>query len=63
MEFEWSEAKRLAVVIERNLPPMKQHINIRIDGDVLNWFEATGKGYQTRINNVLRAYVESRRRA
>jgi uncharacterized protein (DUF4415 family) len=28
---------------------------------VLDWFQATGKGYQTRINNVLRAYVESRK--
>ena len=44
------------------LPPRKEPINIRIDADVLAWFKATGKGYQTRINNVLRAYVESRKR-
>jgi len=30
---------------------------------VLGWFRGTGKGYQTRINNVLRAFVESRRNA
>jgi uncharacterized protein (DUF4415 family) len=45
------------------LPPRKEHINIRIDAEVLQWFKATGKGYQTRMNNVLRAFVESRRRA
>ena len=45
----------------KGLPPMKKHINIRLDADVLDWFKATGRGYQTRINNVLRAYVESRK--
>ena len=45
------------------LPPAKQDIHIRLDADVLGWFRATGKGYQTRINNVLRAFVESRRNA
>ena len=44
------------------LPPRKEHINIRIDADVLEWFRQTGRGYQTRMNYVLRAFVESRRR-
>src|SRR5271166_5454392 len=43
------------------LPPRKEHINIRIDADVLEWFRQTGRGYQTRMNNVLRAFVASRR--
>jgi len=43
------------------LPPRKEHINIRIDADVLAWFRKTGRGYQTRMNNVLRAFVESRK--
>jgi uncharacterized protein (DUF4415 family) len=43
------------------LPPRKEHINIRIDADVLAWFRQTGRRYQTRMNNVLRAFVESRR--
>jgi uncharacterized protein (DUF4415 family) len=43
------------------LPPRKQDIHIRLDADVLDWFKRTGKGYQTRINNVLRAFVDSRR--
>jgi uncharacterized protein (DUF4415 family) len=39
------------------LPVRKDHINIRIDRDVLEWFRARGKGYQTLMNNVLRAFV------
>jgi uncharacterized protein (DUF4415 family) len=43
------------------LPPRKEPINLRIDADILDWFRQSGKGYQTRINNVLRAFVDSRR--
>jgi uncharacterized protein (DUF4415 family) len=49
-------------VAVKGLPPRKEHINIRVDSDVLNWFKATGTGYQTRMNNVLRAFVENRKR-
>jgi len=44
------------------LPPAKQDIHIRLDGDVLDWFKARGRGYQTRINAVLRAFVQTRQR-
>ena len=44
------------------LPPRKEHINLRVDADVVAWFRQTGRGYQTRMNNVLRAFVESRKR-
>jgi uncharacterized protein (DUF4415 family) len=44
------------------LPPPKQDIHIRLDGDVLEWFKAHGRGYQTRINAVLRAFVQTRER-
>jgi uncharacterized protein (DUF4415 family) len=39
------------------LPPGKDAIKLRIDRDVLAWFRQTGKSYQTRINNVLWAFV------
>jgi len=42
------------------IPPRKDHINIRVDHDVLQWFRANGKGYQTLMNNVLRAFVQTR---
>jgi uncharacterized protein (DUF4415 family) len=43
------------------VPAPKDHINIRVDHDVLEWFKSSGRGYQTLMNNVLRAFVQSRR--
>ena len=45
------------------LPPRKRDVHIRLDADVIDWFRAHGRGYQTRINTVLRAFVEARKRA
>lgn len=39
--------------------PAKQPVTLRIDEDVLEWFKSQGKGYQTRINKLLRQYMES----
>ena len=44
---------------ELRLPEPKQKITIRLDKDVVNWFKSHGKGYQTRINAVLRTYMEA----
>jgi len=40
----------------------KRPVSLRLDADILDWFQAQGPRYQTRINAVLRAYVESQRR-
>ena len=40
-------------------PPAKSQLTIRLDTDVLNWLKANGRGYQTRINRILRAAMES----
>jgi uncharacterized protein (DUF4415 family) len=40
------------------MPKRKESITIRLDPDILVWFKSLGKGYQTRINAVLRAYME-----
>jgi uncharacterized protein (DUF4415 family) len=50
-----SEGWEKTVII--GLPPGKEAVKLRIDRDVLDWFRGTGKGYQTRMNNVLRAFV------
>ena len=42
------------------MPAPKDHINIRVDRDVLQWFRSNGRGYQTLMNNVLRAFVQTR---
>ena len=41
------------------LPEPKESITVRIDKDVIRWFRSHGKGYQTRINAVLRRYVKT----
>jgi len=40
-------------------PPAKKQLTIRLDTDVLAWLRAAGRGYQTRINHILRAAMES----
>ena len=42
-------------------PPGKKSVTIRLDADILAWIKAQGKGYQSRINAVLRAYFEAHR--
>lgn len=41
------------------LPEPKTAVTIRLDQQVLKWFKAKGPGYQTRINALLRAYMEA----
>lgn len=50
-------------IVRRGLvsPPSKEQVTLRLDEDVLKWFRSQGKGYQTQINALLRAYVEARR--
>lgn len=43
-------------------PPFTQRPMVEIDEDLMDWFQAQGDGYQPRINDVLRAYVEARRK-
>lgn len=49
----WKRAGELVPVIEN-----KRQITLRIDAEVLEFFKATGARYQTRINAVLRQYVQ-----
>jgi uncharacterized protein (DUF4415 family) len=39
--------------------PSKKPVTIRLDADVVDWFKGQGKGYQTKINALLRRYMES----
>jgi len=47
---------------ELRLPKAKPLISIRMDPEVLNWFRSQGPGYQTRMNAVLRMYMETQTR-
>jgi len=44
---------------ELRMPKTKPLISIRLDSDVLEWFKSQGAGYQTRMNAVLRMYMEA----
>jgi uncharacterized protein (DUF4415 family) len=39
----------------------KQQVTLRLDSDVLAWFRGRGEGYQTKINSLLRAYMDAHR--
>lgn len=51
---EWAKAVSL---------PVKRYIHLGVDDDVLAWFKQDGRGYQTRMNAVLRRHVEAQRKA
>ena len=48
-------------VVRRGLTtkPTKEQVTLRIDSDVLTWFREQGRGYQTKINALLRAYMDA----
>ena len=54
---DWSGAVRGALY-----RPVKRLTSLRLDADLLEWFRRGGDGYQTRINAVLREYVERHQR-
>jgi uncharacterized protein (DUF4415 family) len=54
LDIDWSKA----VLV---MPRRKEAISIRLDEDVLSYFKSLGSGYQTRINAVLRHFMEQAR--
>ena len=47
--------------VDMKISPGKKPVSLRLDADVLEWMKAQGKGYQSRINAILRAYYEAHR--
>ncbi len=54
---DWSRG-----VVGRFYRPVKETVTIRLDADVLDWLKQGGKGYQTRVNKILRAVMEQQRK-
>ena len=50
--FDWSK-------IQVTMPQPKKPISVRLDAEIIEFFKVQGKGYQTRINAVLRSYMEA----
>lgn len=57
----WTPEMFARAVVKRGVapPPSKVLLSLRIDADVLEWFRAQGTGYQSRMNALLRAYMEA----
>jgi len=62
-EIDYSEIPELDEAFFRDarvvVPPGKKQLTIRLDADMLEWMQSQGKGYQSRINAILRAYYEA----
>jgi uncharacterized protein (DUF4415 family) len=54
---DWSRAVRGAFY-----RPVKRPLSLRVDADIIDWFQRQGQGYQTRMNSALREYVERHRK-
>ena len=44
------------------MPRGKTSVHLRLDSDIVEWFKANGKGHLTRMNAVLRAYVDAHKK-
>jgi uncharacterized protein (DUF4415 family) len=42
--------------------PIKRPLSLRVDADIVDWFQRQGNGYQTRMNEALREYIDRRRK-
>ena len=52
MRADWFEAAKAV------MPAPKKMLSLRLDADVVDWFRQQGPGYQTRMNAVLKAFME-----
>jgi uncharacterized protein (DUF4415 family) len=60
---EWTEEQWKNAVRGDLYRPVKRQITARVDADVLDWLKAQGKGYQSRINAILRREMLASRSA
>lgn len=65
-EIDYSDIPRLGKGFWENARVVwpnqaKKQITMRLDADIVEWFKSQGKGYQTRMNAVLRSYYEAQR--
>ena len=58
---EWTPAMFARAVARKGLKPApkKALLSLRIDADVIDWFRGQGAGYQSRMNALLRAYMDA----
>lgn len=54
-DFDWT-------TVHIGIPGPKRQLTVRFDADVIDWFKEQGPGYQTRMNAVLRGYVDAQKK-
>lgn len=63
-EIDASDIPELGPEFFRNavlrMPKPKKMVSIRLDDEVLNWFKRQGRGYQTKINEILKVYMKAK---
>jgi uncharacterized protein (DUF4415 family) len=62
-EIELDDSFWEGAVIMPPMVPRKVSVHLRVDQDVLDWFKSQGRGHLTRMNAVLRAYYEAKRKS
>ena len=62
-DIDFSDVPRLGKsfwkAAKLTMPEPKERLTIRVDHDVVQWLKRGGRGYQTRINAILRSYMEA----
>ena len=58
---EWTPEMFARSVVKQGLKATgsKSLLSLRVDSDVLSWFRSKGPGYQSRMNALLRAYMQA----
>ncbi len=57
----WTPEMFARAIVRKGLKPVptKSLLSLRVDSDVLAWFRAQGRGYQSRMNALLRAFMKA----
>jgi uncharacterized protein (DUF4415 family) len=57
----WTPDMFVRAIVRKGLEPVpkKSLLSLRIDADVLEWFRCQGRGYQSRMNALVRAYMKA----
>ena len=61
-QTDWARIRAMRN-IDIDFSDRKTQLTLRVDRDVVEWFKGQGRGYQTRINALLRAYKEAHGKA
>lgn len=56
---EWTDEMFKKAFRGKQVAPVKRQLTIRFDPEIIEWFKSSGRGYQSKMNKVLRDYIEN----